>query len=477
MSPSFDDCDALGLAELVRSGAASPEELLDEALHRTDERDPEINAVVIRLEERGRDQLGALPNGPFRGVPFLLKDLHVALAGAPLTNGSRSYLGNVPTHDSHITERYRRAGLVIFGRTASPELGLTTTTESALYGATRNPWNRELTAGGSSGGAAAAVAAGIVPAAHASDGGGSIRIPAACCGLFGLKPSRGLVSMAPEKGEGWGGLSTNHAITRSVRDSAALLDATAGVVPGDPYSAPRESGTFAQAIERKPRPLRIAVSTRPFTDIDVDDECVRAVEGTRRLCQELGHTVVDADPVCDIHALGRAARVIVATNVAANLAARGIERGKPVSESEVEPLTWGNVRAADQFSAQDYLTAIESIHSIGRQMGNFFERYDVLLTPTMPAPPQPIGALALDHANPTEYLINLKRTIGFTQIFNVSGGPAMSVPLHWSDDGVPVGVQFGCALGGDALLLNLGAQFERVQPWFSRRPLSATPSA
>ncbi len=468
-SSLFDQHDALGLAELVRNGQCSPGELLDEALRRTELLNPKLNAIVVRLDDLAKDQLDNLPNGPFRGVPFLLKDLYVSLAGAPLSNGSKAFRDQVPTHDSYITERYRRAGLVIFGRSASPEFGLTTTTESQLFGATRNPWNLTHTSGGSSGGASSAVAAGILPAAHASDGGGSIRIPASCCGLFGLKPSRGLVSMAPEAAEGWGGMSCHHAITRSVRDSAALLDAVAGNTAGDPYSAPHFPSTFLSATKRPPHSLRIALTTTPFTDVDSHPECVQAAETAAELCRELGHEVVEARPEVDAEALSRAARVVVATNTAAALHKRGNELGRPLKADDVEPITWGNAQTAQRFSALDYLSAIETVHDTGRKVGNFLERFDVLLSPTMPAPPQPIGALALDHQNPQEYLINLKNTIGFTQLFNAAGAPAMSVPLATSTSGLPIGIQFGAALGHDDLLFALAAQLEQARPWFDRR--------
>ena len=467
----YEHSDALDLAQSVADQYVSAEELLDEALRRTEEA-ADLNAIVSLFPDQAHDQLTALPNGRFRGVPFPLKDLHVAMAGVPLTNGSRAWADQVPTHDSYLTERYRRAGLVLFGRTASPELGLTTTTESRLWGQTRNPWNRDFTAGGSSGGAAAAVAAGIVPIAHASDGGGSIRIPASCCGLFGLKPSRGLVSFAPEKGEGWGGLSGNHAVTRTVRDSAALLDAVAGKAPGDPYTAPRPEAGFSARLERPPASLRIAYTTEPFVDTNTDPECVAALEQALRLCEDLGHTLVEARPKIDAGSLALAARTILATNVAAALRERADELGRPITEEDVEPVTWKNLRLAERLSALDYLGAIETVHATGRVVGRFFEGFDLLMTPTMAAPPKPLGALALDHPEPGVYLEHLKQTIGFTQLFNCSGGPAMSVPLAMSSDGLPIGIQFAADLGQDERLLRLARQLEQTAPWSERRPPS-----
>lgn len=467
---TYQEHDALGLAKLVKDGTHTPTDLLHEAIRRTEQDNPSINAIVIRLDDQATDQLENLPNGPFRGVPFLLKDLHVALAGAPLTNGSRSFVDQVPTHDSYITEKYRRAGLTIFGRSASPELGLTTATESVLYGVTRNPWNLDYTSGGSSGGASAAVAMGILPAAHASDGGGSIRIPASCCGLFGFKPSRGMVSPAPESGEGWAGLSTNHAVTRSVRDSAALLDAVAGNAAGDPYAAPQHSGALLAELDKPNHALNIAVTTTPFTDTATHADCVEATKQAADLCASLGHSVTWQHPKLDIKALGNAARVIVAVNVAQTLGFRAEELGRELTEDDVEPVTWANLQAAERYTALDYLNAIQTIHQVGRSLGNFLQRFDVLLSPTMPAPPQKVGALALDHSNFSEYLVNLKNTLGFTQLFNISGGPAMSVPLAWGSKGLPIGVQFGAALGGEARLFRLAGQLEAAQPWFHRRP-------
>lgn len=465
----YQASDAVELARLVAEEGVSAEALLDEALRRAEEH-ANLNALVALFPDQAHDQLGALPRGRFRGVPFPLKDLHVAMAGVPLSNGSRAWADQVPTHDSFITERYRRAGLLLFGRTATPELGLTTTTESRLWGRTRNPWNLDFTAGGSSGGAAAAVAAGIVPIAHASDGGGSIRIPASCCGLFGLKPSRGLVSFAPEKGEGWGGLSTNHAVTRTVRDSAGLLDVVAGNAPGDPYAAPRPDHGFSARLERPPAPLRIAFTTEPFSDTETDPECVEALEQAVRLCDDLGHTLIEARPKIDASALALAARTILATHVAAALRTRAEELGRPITEDDVEPATWKNLRLAEHLTALDYLEAIETVHATGRVVGGFFEGVDVLMTPTMPAPPQPLGALALDHPEPRVYVENLKRTIGFTQLFNCSGGPAMSVPLAMSSDGLPIGIQFAADLGQDERLLRLARQLEQAAPWSERRP-------
>ena len=462
--------DALGLADLVRRREVSPAELLETAIALAEERDPAINAIVVPFFERAAGEVDALPAGPFQGVPFLLKDLYAALAGVPLTNGSQLYRDHVPAGSSELVERYRRAGLTIFGRTASPELGVTTTTESRLYGATRNPWSHGHTAGGSSGGAAAAVAAGIVPAAHASDGGGSIRIPASCCGVVGLKPSRGRVSFAPDHGEGWAGMSINHVVSRTVRDSAALLDVIAGPAPGDPYSAPHQERPFLDEVEREPGRLKIAWTTRAFNDVETHPECVAAVETAAHLLEGLGHVVEEARPEIDGAALADAARVIVGANLRLVLEERARQLGKTLEPTDVEPITWSTATSVDDRSLAAYPAAVNTIHAIGRALGRFFGSWDLLLTPTMPAPPQPIGALALDHPEPRTFLANLKRTIGFTQLMNAAGNPAISLPLHWSAAGLPIGVQLAAPLGGEATLIRVSAQLERAAPWHDRRP-------
>ncbi|HVS66642.1 MAG TPA: amidase [Thermoanaerobaculia bacterium] len=462
--------DAVGLAELVRRREVSPRELLETAIALAEERNDAINALVVPFFERAVDEAEELPEGPFRGVPFLLKDLYAALAGVPLTNGSHLYEGFVPQWTSEVVERYRRAGLAIFGRTASPEFGVTTTTESRLHGATRNPWNLEHSAGGSSGGAAAAVAAGIVPAAHASDGGGSIRIPASCCGLVGLKPSRGRVSFGPEQGEGWAGMSIHHVVSRTVRDSAALLDVIAGNAPGDPYSAPHQERPFREEAGRDPGRLQVAWTTHAFNDVDTDPECVAAVESTARRLEALGHVVEEARPAIDGDALADAARVIVGTNLRLGLEQRARQLGKTLEPNDVEPITWSTATSVDDRPLTAYPSAVNMIHAIGRSLGRFFGSWDLLLSPTMPAPPQRIGALALDHPEPRTFLANLKRTIGYTQLMNAAGNPAISLPLHWSEQGLPVGVQLAAPLGGEPALIRVASQLEQAAPWSDRRP-------
>jgi Asp-tRNA(Asn)/Glu-tRNA(Gln) amidotransferase A subunit family amidase len=435
----YEKQDALGLAAWVRDGEVSATELLEAAVSRVEARDPALNAVVIRAFEEGRKAIEAgLPDGPFRGVPWLLKDLYAAWKGVRLTNGSRFFSDNVPDREIELVARYRRAGLVCFGRTSSPEFGITTTTESLLFGQTRNPWNLAHSAGGSSGGAAAVVAAGILPAAHASDGGGSIRIPASCCGLFGMKPTRARVPSGPFVGEGWSGMSTAHAVTRSVRDSAALLDVCQGPANGDPYWAPPPARPYLEEMGADPGRLRIALQTRAFNDVAVDPECERAARDAATLCRSLGHEVEEAELRIDREEMGRATQVLIASNLHASLQERVEELGRE-------------------------FTGVSA----------FLEGYDVLLTPTMATPPLPLGRVALTRTDLPGLMGDLARTVGFTQLFNASGHPAMSVPLAWSESGLPLGVQFAGRFGDEATLYRLAAQLEAAQPWFGKRPEAA----
>lgn len=467
----YEDQDALGLADWVRKGEVTPAELLEAAVARVESRDPALNAVVIRAFEEARKAIEAgLPDGPFRGVPWLLKDLYAAWKGVRLTNGSRFFSDNVPDFEIELVSRYRRAGLVFFGRSASPEFGLTTTTESSLFGQTRNPWKLEHTAGGSSGGAAAAVAAGILPAAHASDGGGSIRVPASCCGLFGMKPTRARVPAGPKVGEGWSGMSTAHAVTRSVRDSAALLDACQGPARGDPYWAPPPARPYLEEVGADPGKLRIALQTRAFNEAEVDAECEKAARDAAALCRSLGHEVEEAELRIDKDAMGRATQVLIASNVHATLQERSEELGREWTADEVEPMTHLMMEAVKNVTSTEYARSIRVIHGLSRHVEAFFENYDVLITPTMATPPLPLGRTALSRPDVAGLMSDLGRTVAFTQIFNAAGNPAMSVPLAWSRSGLPLGVQFAGRFGDEATLYRLAGQLEQAQPWFRKRP-------
>jgi len=463
--------DAVGLAELLAVGDVSAEEVLDAALARMAAVNPRINAVIVNLETEARGAIRAgLPDGALRGVPYLIKDISTQMAGVRTLAGAALYRDVPPAAaDSALVAAYRAAGLVLFGKTNTPEFGLQPVTEPMLFGATRNPWNLERTPGGSSGGAAAAVAAGIVPAAQASDGGGSIRIPASCCGLFGLKPSRGRVSMAPA-GEGWGGLSALHAVTRSVRDSAALLDISCTPQPGDPGLAPPPERPFIEEVRREPGRLRIAfhrgalMTGQPATPVSF------AVDEAAKLCSDLGHDVEEADLPFEFGLGSMAGGVLVATSIVGYIDGEAERRGRPVEAHEVEALTWRLYQQGKTHSAYDYGRALAMIHRLGRALGAFFERYDVLLTSTLGTPPLGIGELSSTSDEVEEYYRVFSAFMPNTQAFNHTGQPAMNVPLAWTEDGLPVGVQFATKIGGEALLFRLAGQLEAARPWADRRP-------
>lgn len=463
--------DGLGLALLVGRGDVSAAELLDVAIRRVEARNPELNAVVTRLYDEARAAVAAgLPQGPFRGVPYLLKDLGAHYSGAVTSYGSALFKDFVVDHDSEITVRLKRAGLVIFGKTNTPEMGLAASTEPRLFGPTRNPWSLTHSAGGSSGGSAAAVAAGIVPMAHATDGGGSIRIPASCCGLFGLKPTRARNPMGPDAGEGWGGASVGHAVTRTVRDSAALLDATSGPDVGDPYWAPPPARPFREEVGRKPGRLRITIATTPWNGQPVDPECADAATAAGRLCERLGHHVEQGTPDVDAKLLGEGSLIVASANVRAALEARAAALGRELTAGDVERITWERATHGHTARAADYARSIGVMHRAGRTVARFFTRYDVLLTPTMCRPPYPLGVLDMMTDDIEAYTRAILGAIGFTSLFNAAGAPAMSVPLGWSRAGLPIGVQFAAPFGDEATLFRLGAQLEAEQPWAHRRP-------
>jgi amidase len=467
----YESHDVLDLAERVRSQEVSPAELLEAAIERAETRGAELGCIPIPLFEEARRQVaGKLPEGPFRGVPFLVKDLNAPMKGARLTNGSRFFADQVSDHDSELVARYRRAGLVCFGRSASPEFGITTSTESVLFGVTRNPWNRERSAGGSSGGAACAVAAGIVPAAHASDGGGSIRIPASCCGLFGLKPTRARTPAGPDAGEGWSGMSTAHVVSRSVRDSAALLDATHGPDLGAPYFAPPVERAYLEEVGVDPGRLRIALQTSTFNGAETHPDCSAAVRDAAVLLAGLGHEVEEKPLSIDAEAFGRASQVIIAANLLATLRERAAVVGREPGPDDLEPGTRTMADLVKQADAAEYAAAIRVIHALGRQTARFLEDYDLILTPTLATPPVPLGRLALTNADLGAMMGSLMATIGYTQLFNATGNPAISVPLYWNAEDLPIGTQLAARFGDEATLFRLAAQLERERPWKERRP-------
>lgn len=489
--PDYDRYDALGLAGLVRGGEVTPAELLEEAIARAEEANPSLNAIVTPMYEIGRRIAASPPPGPFSGVPFLLKDLLQPMAGARMTAGSAALRSYVPPVDSHVVSRFRAAGLVPFGKTNVPEFGLVATTEPRAYGATHNPWSLERSPGGSSGGSGAAVAAGIVPMAGANDGGGSIRIPAAWCGLFGLKPSRGRVGAGPLNSEVWGGAVADLVLSRSVRDSAAALDAIIGLAPGDPYPFAPPERPYVEELGRAPGRLRIAFNTRSPIGREVDPECARAVEDAAALLEELGCDVEEAAPAIDGLAVARAYLALYFGEVAAEM--RWLESvvGKSIAHAGVEETTRLVGLIGESIPAAEHVASRRRWNDFARAMGEFHAIYDLYLTPTTAALPVPLGSLGQSSVERMALrAVNLVRAGGlvkasgiaerialenmapvpFTQLANLTGQPAMSVPLHWTVDGLPCGVHFIAPIGGEALLFRLAARLEEARPWFDRRP-------
>ncbi len=463
--------DATAQAELVRRGDVKPIELLDATIERIERLNPTLNAVVTPMYDEARRQAaGELPDGPFRGVPFLVKDLLASCRGVRLTAGSAFLQGFVPDHDSELVARIKRAGLVILGKTNTPELGILPTTEPRLFGASRNPWNLGRTTGGSSGGSAAAVAAGLVPMAHANDGGGSIRIPASCCGVFGLKPTRARNPLGPALGDIMGGLVAEHAVTRSVRDSAALLDATAGPDLGDPYWAPPPARPFLREVGADPGRLRIAFATEAATGVPVAADCVTAVRDAAALCADLGHEVVEAAPRVDGDLLTQAFILVWSAGCAEMVEGMARVTGRAATPEQFEPLTWALYEMGRQHSAPAYLLAMHGLQRVARDIARFLVAYDVWLTPTLAEPPVPLGAFDASPDNPAQGLFRAAAFVPFTPICNVTGQPAMSVPLYWTADGLPVGTHFVGRFGDEATLFRLAAQLETARPWAHRRP-------
>lgn len=464
--------DALGLAELVRKRSVSPSELLDAAISRVETVNPRFNFIAQRHYDYARKAIAAgLPKGPFTGVPWLLKDLNTYIAGELTEGGSRFYKGFRAPVTSELVKRVERAGFVVFGKTTSPELGLTGTTENKLTGDTRNPWDPTRVAGGSSGGAAAAVAAGVLPAAHATDGGGSIRIPASCCGLFGLKPSRGRVPMGPLRTEGWGGLSTHHAVSWSVRDSAAILDATHGAEPGSRYGAPAPADSFLAQVSKHPGKLRIALMLDSPAGSPVDPECGAAAEAAAKLCEGLGHHVEIAQPKWDVGAVGLATFQIMAAAIAADLIDRSKAIGIAPGPDVLEPITLAFMGFGQTVSGMDCARANNTLQTLAIKVGQFMEQFDVILAPTLAAPPLPLGQINLTPDCGFQQWGQRVATFSpFAQMANLTGQPSMSVPLGQSRAGLPIGVMFTGRFGQEALLYRLAGQLERAAPWAARRP-------
>ncbi len=463
--------DATSQAELVRRREVKPIELVDAAVERIERLNPTINAVVTPMYEQARAAAsGVLPDGPFTGVPYLLKDLLAPYAGVRMTSASTFLHDYVPDYDCELVARLKLAGLVVLGKTNTPEFGITPTTESRLFGPCRNPWDTGQIAGGSSGGSAAAVAAGMVPAAHGNDGGGSIRIPASCCGLFGLKPTRARTPLGPDHGDICNGLVVSHAITRSVRDSAALLDATSGPDIGDPYWAPPPARPFLEEVGADPGRLRIAFSTENFIGGTVHADCISAVREAAALCVDLGHDVAEAALVVDGEQAAQAFITVFFTSCAWDIDHMARLRGQIPAADLFEPLTWSIYQQVQQYGAIDYQHAIAALQSMARDIGLFFVDYDVLLTPTLAEPPVPLGTFDSPPDNPMLGFLRAAMFSPFTPICNATGQPAMSVPLYWNAEGLPIGTQFIGRFGDEATLFRLAAQLEEARPWADRRP-------
>ncbi|SDR43677.1 amidase [Burkholderia orbicola] len=467
----YQASDGLGLAELLERGEVSPEELMACAIRLARELAPGLNALCYeRYEESLAVAREWLMHGAFRGIPFLLKDSAIAHRRFPSSLGSQLLADSEHAGNATVADRFETAGLIPFARTTVPEFGMAPTTEAVRNGGpTRNPWDPTRSAGGSSGGAAVAVATGIVPLAHGSDGGGSIRIPASCCGLYGLKPSRGRVPVGPFRSEGWGGLSTDGVLSRSVRDTAAALDAIAGYEAGAPYAAPPAPTSYLHALTEAPRQLRIVVWREAWCGIDVAPECVAAVEHTARLCEELGHqVVVCAPPDISYDAFVLAHANVLASNIVLSVDTKLAQTGQPLGGDDLEPAIRQGYEYGKSLSAAQYVTAINRLHATGRMLEAYMEGYDIVISPTLTQLPLKLGTLSMRTRSFLDFRIQVARYGTFTAPINASGQPAASLPLFWTEDGLPVGTQVIGKFGREDVVLRLSAQLEALQPWSDR---------
>jgi amidase len=465
--------DATAQAELVRSGEASPRELVEASIERIEALNGDLNAVIHPLFEQALETEPA--DGPFKGVPFVVKDLVCSVAGTPQHEGMRFLrdLGWRADEDSWLARRFREAGFVFVGKTNTPELGILPTTEPAAYGPSRNPWDTSRSTGGSSGGSGAAVAAGMVSIGHANDGGGSIRIPASCCGLVGLKATRARVSMAPI-GDFASGLATELVVSRSVRDTAAVLEWLSDPPPGEPYFAPPRGRPYTEEVGADPGKLRIGLMTRPpGAQYDAAPECVTAAEEAARALESLGHSVEPAYPAAlDDEAYIPNFMVRWTAAVAAGLDYWSMRTGKPIGAEDVEPLTWALAEQGRAHSASTYLMSIAYAQLVSRAVAEWWQDFDLLLTPTMAAPPAELGMMG-DGSRDENPMAPIERAVPyavFTAGFNATGQPAISLPLHQSEAGLPIGVQLVADMGREDLLIQVSSQLEEARPWAERRP-------
>jgi len=463
----FYRLDATAQAELVRTRQVKPIELVEAAIARIERLNPALNAVVTPMYDEARRVAEAPPDGPFAGVPFLLKDLGAPYARVRQTSGSRYLKDFVPQEDSELVKRYKRAGLVTLGKANTPEFGLPPITEPVLFGPCRNPWNTSHTPGGSSGGSGAAVAARMVSVAHGNDGGGSIRIPASCCGLFGLKPSRGRM---PGSYALASFLGVSHVLSISVRDSAALLDATAGQIPGAPFQALPPEQPFLEQTQREPGRLRIAFTKRSVTGDPFHADCIAALEDAAALCESLGHDVSEAGLDIDGERLMTAFDTVWSAQLAANLDLMAAARGGAPEGDDLEPMTWATYEFGRQFTAVQYLAAMDAFAAFTATTATFFADYDLWLTPTLGMPPPEIGFIDMSKETPERLARKMYELVPVTPLFNLTGQPAMSVPLYWNDAGLPIGVHFAARPNEETTLFRLAAQLEQARPWADKLP-------
>ena len=480
------DYDAIALGELVRKGQISPIELLETTIQKIEEFNPKLNAVIHKAYDQASEsaenwnselKANRVNEAVFCGVPFLLKDLLAECNGTPFVEGSRAVQGYVSKIDSELVRRQKESGLIIVGKTNTPEFGAMPTTEPALYGPSKNPWNPSLTPGGSSGGSAAAVAAGIVPMAHGNDGGGSIRIPASCCAVFGFKPSRGRNPLGPLFGDIASGIVHEHALTRTVRDSAALLDVTSGPDIGDPYRAPCNERPFLEEVGMDTGRLKIGflagVPQGWHVNTELHPDCVNAVNDSAQLCSSLGHIVEEVTPNdLSYSNVAQIFSCIFSGYIGHVIAYWERELGRKISEDELEPVTWARYQTAKEQTCADYLVAIEKAQRFTRKLAQWHNDggYDLLLSPTMRIPPTKLGALQWTPENPEKWIALVQSFGTFTRIQNLTGQPAMSVPLFWNEHNIPIGVQFAGRFGDEATLFRLASQLELSRPWANKKP-------
>ena len=463
--------DGLGLAKLVKDKKVKAIELVDAAIERIERHNAKLNAVIWTMFDRARAAAKKrLPDGPFKGVPFLLKDILGFMEGTPCRQGSAFIPATPSPHNATLTNRYLAAGLIPLGRTNVPEFGLIPTTESRLYGPARNPWNTSHSTGGSSGGSAAAVAAGIVPFAHANDGGGSIRIPASCCGLVGLKPARARNPLGPDLGDIMSGLVCDHVVSRSVRDTAAALDATAGPDVGDPYYAPPKPKSYLAAMKADPGKLRIAFAAKVLIGKALHPDCIAAVNHAAKLCRSLGHRVEEAYPEFNWDSLTEPFMAIWSSGLASLIDQIATLTGRQPSLNDIEGLSYGLYEEGKKVTGAQYQMAVMQVHHAGRRIAAFHERYDAWLTPTLGAPPLRLGTIDINERDPQKSFGPIIDYVPFTAIQNATGQPAINVPLHWNSEGLPVGVQFVGRFGDEVTLLRLAAQLEKAAPWKDKHP-------